>query len=552
MKLKWKIALGLSTTVAMGALVVSQYWYYLPGLALAIKDPAGPYRPVEWSAAPATSSEQTADRPPNIILIVADDLGYNDISLNGGGVANGAVQTPSIDSIAQQGVNFARGYAAHATCSPSRAAMMTGRFPTRFGFEFTPTGKAHSKIAAWQDKREPVSPWPITYHSELEAAYDAAGPQEVPKTEIMLPALLQSKGYHTMGLGKWHLGDSPASRPEARGFDEYLGFYGGGSMYLASDDPQSVGDIGTHYPAEKLLWASMPFSVRYNGGKRFSPPKYMTDYLAEEASKAIAANKNRPFFLYVGFNAPHAPFQALKSDYDSLNGITDHRLRVYAAMVKALDRGVGTVLDAVHAQGLDDNTIVIFTSDNGGAAAAGLPDLNKPFRGWKATFYEGGVRVPLLVKWPSKLKPSVVASGAASHVDIFATAANAAGIPMPTDRPMDGVDLVSLARGKTFPERALFWRSGDYSALLQGDQKIQRLKRPEKTLLFDLKNDPTEHKNIAATDTTGLAKMSRLLDAMNAAQARPLWPSLLEAPMPVDGPINGKYTPKDEYVYWQN
>lgn len=551
MRLRWKIALCVAAALATGTYLASQYWYYLPGIMASIKDPVGPNRPVTWAAAPAAVADAAQARPPNIILIVADDLGYNDITFNGGGVANGAVPTPNIDGIAKAGVNFSRGYASHATCSPARAAMMTGRFPTRFGFEFTPTSKLHSKISAWEDKRERIAPWPVIYRAELEQAYDGAA-MEIPQSEIMLPKLLRSKGYRTLGLGKWHLGDSPASRPEARGFDEYLGFYGGGSLYLPKDDPNAVRDIGEHYPPEKFLWANLPFSVRFNGGSRFAPSKYMTDYLADEAAKAIAANKNRPFFLYVGFNAPHTPLQALKSDYDSLSSISDHRLRVYAAMIKALDRGVGTVLDAVRAQGIEDNTIVIFTSDNGGAGAAGLPDLNKPFRGWKATFFEGGIRAPLFLKWPAKVKPSIVSSGAAGHVDIFATAAAAAGVAMPSDRKMDGVDLVAIAGRASFPDRALFWRSGDYSALLQGDLKIQRLKRPDKTWLFNLKDDPTERSNLASTDSSTLARMSRMLETMNAEQARPLWPSLLEAPVLIDKPFNGNYSAKDEYIYWAN
>ena len=203
-------------------------------------------------------------------------------------------------------------------------------------------------------------------------------------------------------LGKWHLGGTATTRPEARGFDEALAFYDGASMFLPEGHPNVVNSKQEFDPIDKFLWPNLRFGVRYNGSKQFEPDVYMTDYLGREAVRAIEANKNRPFFMYLSFNAPHTPLQALKSDYDALAGIKDHRLRVYGGMIRALDRNVGLVLDALKAQGLEENTLVIFTSDNGGANYIGLPDINKPFRGWKATFFEGGIHVPFFMKWPAK------------------------------------------------------------------------------------------------------------------------------------------------------
>ena len=174
----------------------------------------------------------------------------------------------------------------------------------------------------------------------------------------------------------------------------------------------------------------------------------MTDYLADEAAHAIEANHNRPFFLYLAFNAPHTPLQALECDYDALPQIENHTLRVYGAMIRALDRGVGRVLDALRKHGLEENTLVVFTSDNGGANYIGLPDLNRPYRGWKMTFFEGGVHMPFFAKWPAALPRGARYHAPVAHIDIFATAAAAAGAALPADRPIDGVDLMRLVRGE--------------------------------------------------------------------------------------------------------
>lgn len=545
---KTRIALVTLAALAVGGWFLwQQYWYYLPGIMQALRDPVGAHQVVDWT--PGDDAKRADSSLPNVILIVADDLGYNDISLNGGGVAGGIVKTPNIDSIAGNGVNFARSYAGNATCAPSRAAMMTGRFATRFGFEFTPTGLQHAKVIG---VAENVSPWPTIYHAEHEATYPATADMQVPTTEKMLPERLREKGYRTLGVGKWHLGDSPTSRPEARGFDAFLGFNAATALYLPTNDPQAVNAESPHYPPDKFLWANLAYAVRFNGGSRFAPKGYVTDYFAEEAARAIDANRDRPFFLHVGFSAPHLPLQALKADYDSLAAIKDHRLRVYGAMIKSLDRGVGTILEALKRNGISDNTIVIFTSDNGGAGAAGLADLNSPLRGWKSTFFDGGIRVPMFVQWPARLKPGVTATPVA-HVDIFATALKAAGMEPLADKPIDGIDLAAIAAGTTTPDRILFWRSGGYSAVLKGDWKLQRVTRPEpKDMLYDLATDPGERADLAGTAAERLAELRRDMDAMQAASVPPLWPSLIEAPVPLDGPIDGTYDKADAYVYWSN
>ena len=530
--------------------VFQRYWYYLPGIMASLRDPVGPNRPVTWQQGPAAPSDGA--RPPNVIVILADDLGWNDLTFNGGGVAGGQVPTPRIDSIGRDGVTFMQAYAGNATCAPSRASIMTGRYATRFGFEFTPAPKAFSKLISTFDASDTL---PRFYHSEREQDIpNSIDELTIPASEVMISQTMKDKGYHTLMLGKWHLGGTPTARPEARGFNEALAFYDGASMFLPESDPNVVNSKQDFDPIDKFLWPNLRFGVRYNGSKQFNPDAYMTDYLGREAARAIEANKNRPFFMYLAFNAPHTPLQALKSDYDALGAITDHRLRVYAAMIRSLDRNVGLVLDTLKAQGLDENTLVIFTSDNGGANYIGLPDINKPFRGWKATFFEGGIHVPFFMKWPGRLAKGARFDKPIGHVDIFATAAAAAGVDAPKDRVLDGIDLVPFGAGRDQgqPHKSLYWRSGAYKVLLAGDWKLQTAERPKQVWLHNLRDDPGEKNNLVTALPDKVAELMQDLMAIDAQQVKPLWPSLLEAPVRLDVPLGVPVKKDDAYIYWAN
>ena len=542
----------LAVLGAAGWLGWQRYWYYLPGLVASFRDPIGPTQPVSWQAGPATPPSAGASRPPNVIVILADDLGWNDLSFNRGGVANGAVPTPRINSIGLDGATFMQAYAGNATCAPSRAAIMTGRYATRFGFEFTPAPKAFSRLISTFPA---TNGHPMMYHSELEDQIpDHIDLLTVPTSEIMIGQVMKQKAYHTIMLGKWHLGGTPATRPEARGFDEALAFYSGASMFLPKGSAEVVNSMQDFDPIDKFLWANLGFGIRYNGSKQFAPGEYMTDYLGHEAARAIVANKNRPFFMYLAYNAVHTPLQALKSDYETLSDIKDHRLRVYAAMVRSLDRSVGYVLDALKDNGLDDNTLVIFTSDNGGAHYIGLPDINKPFRGWKATFFEGGLHIPFFMKWPARIPPKTIFDKPIAHVDIFATAAATASAAVPTDRTLDGVDLVRHVTGVATeaPHKSLYWRSGDYKVLLAGNWKLQVSEVPKKVWLFDLAVDPTEQTNLAETNVAKRQELMADLTKLDAEQSKPAWPSLLQAPIMIDQPMSFPSQPNAEYINWAN
>lgn len=560
MKTWAKVLLG--TAVVMVGGVVASRDYIKLHLAGWMAGPTAPNHPVAWAQGPATAP--TGARPPNIILIMADDLGINDISLTGTGIAG--VKTPNIDAIGQQGVTFTNGYAGNATCAPSRAALMTGRYATRFGYEFTPTDPnipkwfpidlfrvdhMFARNIAHMETDSPVKPI-----FDEEAARNAAPPggKGMPASEITIAEQLKSRGYHTIHLGKWHLGEAKGMRPEEQGFDESLGFMIGGMKFLPQDDPNVVNSKQDFDPIDKYLWANLPFSVQFNGGPRFAPDRYMTDYMTDQALAGIRANRNRPFFMYLAYNAPHTPLQALKSDYDALPQIKDHRLRVYAAMVRALDRGVGKVMAELKAQGLDDNTIVMFSSDNGGANYIGLPDINRPYRGWKATFFEGGTKVPFMMRWPGQIAPATRYASPISHFDVYATASAAAGAPLPTDRTIDGVDVLPFVKGTAtgVPHQALFWRSGAYRVVREGDWKLQSLDLPRKELLYDLRADPTERNDVAAANPAVVAALLARLKAHDAEQMPPAWASLVRTPIAIDRPLGVKPVPGEAYVYWSN
>jgi len=547
-----KLVMGAAALAIGVALALALSFDFLvlhaPGWIGRLRDPVAANRAMVWEPGPAAPTASPADRPPNIVVIVADDLGYNDLTFAGGGVASGAVPTPNIDSIARQGVEFTRGYAGNATCAPSRAAILTGRYPTRFGFEFTPAPKAFMRLVArWgRDAARPP-----TYFADREADVPPMDRQGLPPEEITIAELLRQRGHRTLGLGKWHLGEAQPMRPGAQGFDQYLGFLPGASLYLPLGDPASVESRQAFDPIDAFLWANLPYAVSEGGGPRFAPNGYMTDYLADEAARAIEANRNRPFFLYLAFNAPHTPLQALRADYDALAQIEDHTLRVYGAMIRSLDRGVGRVLDALREQGLEENTLVVFTSDNGGANYIGLPDVNAPYRGWKMTFFEGGVHTPFFAKWPAGLPSGVRVDTPVAHVDLFATAAAAAGAPLPNDRAIDGVDLARVARGEA-PDRALFWRSGHYRSLLAGGWKLQVSERPKRTWLFDLAADPTERVDLAAVRPEKVQELVATLASVEAEMVAPSWPALIEGPIAIDHPLGVPDRPDDEVVDWAN
>ena len=507
---------------------------------------------VTWAQGPDQPAQSPDQRPPNIVFILADDLGYNDITFNGGGVAGGVVPTPNIDSIGHQGVNFQNGYAGNATCAPSRAAVMTGRYPTRFGFEFTPTPVAFEAIVGTHSEPSALVR-PRFFANRLHDMI----PMErmgVPANETTIAEMLRSRGYHTLQFGKWHLGAENGMRPEQQGFDESLGFMPGASLYLPVDDPSVENSRQDFDQIDRFLWANLGYGVQFNGSPWFRPNAYMTDYLTTEAVNAIHANRNRPFFMYFAPNAVHTPLQATREDYDALPQIHDHRLRVYGAMVRNLDRNVGRLLEALRAEGLDRNTLVIFTSDNGGANYIGLPEINRPYRGWKATFFEGGIHTPFFMRWPARIHAGSTYAAPVSHFDIFATAAAAAGAPVTAAQHVDGVDVLPFVTGADHgvPHQTLFWRSGQYRVVLNEGWKLQDCGACGRVWLYDMAHDPTEQHDLSGQQPDRVHALTAMLDQHDREQAPPQWPSLLEGPISIDHPLGVPQQRGETYIWWDN
>ncbi len=495
------------------------------------------------ASAPAHAAGPKAERPPNVIVIVADDLGHYDLSIAG----NPLVKTPNIDSIGRGGVRFATGYSADAVCAPSRAGLMTGRYPQRYGFEYLPYLAGFQKVrdGTYGADRHPSVVLPLT-----------PPPPEMnglPVTETTLAELLKARGYRTAAVGKWHLGYAPELSPTRRGFDEFVGVLGGSSLYAPQDDPNTASARLPSSAIDNYLWATRTATIQRNG-KNGPLEGYMTDVLADAAVDFIARSKDDPFFVYLAFTAPHNPLQAPKAIYDRLAHIKDERARVYFAMIEAMDEAVGRVLAELDRTGLAENTIVIFTSDNGGAIYHEIPSENLPYRGWKTTYFEGGLNVPFLMRWPAKLTPGQTTPGVVSALDIVPTVAAAAGAPLPSDREYDGRNLLPVLTGASANDldaRTLVWRKEDYRAIRHGRWKLQTARYPQKVWLHDLETDPTERYNLAEHMPDKVRELQALYTAQEKAFVAPTWTPTGRSRIDIDG-----YSPHVgddvEHVYWAN
>jgi uncharacterized sulfatase len=517
--------------------------------------PAAPE--LAWQQGPAEANERASETRPNIVLIVADDLGFNDISTFGGGIANGAVPTPNIDRLAAEGAVFEQSYSGASTCAPSRAMMMTGRYPTRTGYEFTPTPPGMASIVSRLYNQ--IDPFPEAYYSQdLEDQQPDFHSKGLPTKEVTVAEVLKQQGYYTAHIGKWHLGRTNGMDPNSQGFDDSLLMQS--FLFLPQDDPRVVNAKLDFDPIDRFLWAKSGFSGSFNtvNEQRFKPKGYLTDYWTDEAIRVIEANRNRPFFLYLAHWGVHTPLQATKEDYEAVGDLQPHRLRVYAAMIRALDRSVGRVLDALDQRGLSENTLVIFTSDNGGPGYIGLSDINKPFRGWKITQFEGGIRVPLFLRWPRAIEPGVRINTPVAHIDMMPTISAAAQASLPSDRVVDGMSVLPLlteAGRESWSRDTLFWQNGQYQVVRHGDWKLQ-VNSPKladsKQWLYHLAEDPYEINNLATRYPDKVIELSKLLVKHNQDRVPPLYPATTELPVLIDKTMAETYEEGDEYVYTPN
>ncbi len=399
-----------------------------------------------------------ADDRPNVIVILTDDQGYADAGFNG----SADIPTPNIDRIAENGATFTRGYVSYAVCGPSRAGLITGRYQDRFGFG-----------------RNPL----LTPNDPSEG---------LPLSEETLADVLGKEGYTSSVIGKWHLGAHPSQYPLKRGFDEFFGFLAGGHQYFP--ELWTIRDVSE----TKQQWDGYKTHLMRNNG-RVEETTYLTDALSREAVDFVEKNANQPFFLYLAYNAPHTPMQAPEKYLQRFSHIENQKRRTYAAMVSAIDDGVGELLDKMEQLNIHENTIIFFLSDNGGPTRDNAAD-NSPLRGVKGQFYEGGIRVPFAMQWPGKVPAGVVFEKPVTSLDIFATAVEYAKAD-PGNKP-DGVDLVPFltANNDAYPHEALYWRHFDrgWKVVMTKDLKYHAFddRKPE---LYNLKDDAGETTPIEIT-----------------------------------------------------
>ncbi len=413
-------------------------------------------------------------RKPNIVLIVADDLGNQDMGFQG----SPDLKTPHLDGLAAAGVRFTNGYVSHPFCSPTRAALLTGRYQQRFGHE-------NNMVFNQQD--------PLT---------------GLPLTETTLADALGKAGYVTGLVGKWHLGAHEKFHPRKRGFQEMYGFVGGGHDYF---HPGVPGDKDQHFiPIER-------------DGAVVPEKEYLTTALGREAEAFVKRHAARPFFLYLAFNAPHSPLQAPQAYLRRFAHIQDPDRRSYAAMVGAMDDAVGRVLLALRETNSERNTLVFFLSDNGGPKDNA--SSNKPFRGTKRTVYEGGVRVPFVMRWPAAVAGGRTVEDPVICMDIFPTALAAAGATH-AGKALDGLNLLPFLQAKAAaPRRPLYWRmfGGVEGAVRDGRMKWVKPGAGKQPELYDLISDREEKNDLAASRPEEAARLEKLWTKWSREMAPPAW-----------------------------
>jgi arylsulfatase A-like enzyme len=417
------------------------------------------------------SAQENSARKPNILLIYADDLGYGELGCYG----NKTVPTPNIDRLATHGIRCTQGYVSAPLCSPSRAGLMTGRYPTRYGHE-----------------------------------NNAMGPgKRLPEREVTFAQRLKALGYATGIIGKWHLGGRGTALPMQRGFDDYFGV---------------LGNPGSYTRPRGFIDSSVSPDVQAVKDKDF----YTTDAFAARAVHWIEAHKDRPWFLYLPFNAVHAPFEATEKYLKRFPQIAGARERSFAAMLSALDDAVGVVMAKLQELGLEENTLVFFISDNGAPTPRGG---NGPLRGGKHTTWEGGFRLPFIVQWKGKLPEGKTYDLPVVQLDVLPTCIAAAGGAVNPAWKLDGVNLLPYFRGETTdrPHQTLYWRIDGMWAIRHGDLKLVHA-TPDKAppQLFDLSKDIGEKTDLGQARGEDVRTLKVFWDRWNAEQAPPARPEAQE------------------------
>lgn len=445
------------------------------------------------------------DSRPNIVVILADDLGYGELGCQG----NPQIPTPHIDAIAENGVRFTEGYVTASNCSPSRAGLITGKIPTRFGYEFNPIGAVNE---------EPGIGLPRDQHN--------------------LAKLLHNAGYATALVGKWHLGGTAHYHPERRGFDEFFGFLHEGHYFAQPwwNGVTTMKRRSTLPDGSKGRWGSDGDSVFYHTALGYDEPpydannpilrssqplveqEYLTDAFTREAISFVDRHRDQPFFLFLSFNAVHSPLQGARAYMEKFEHIEDIQRRIFAAMLANMDDGVGRLIERLRDLELEENTLVVFLSDNGGPTLE-LTSSNAPLKGGKGSMYEGGLRVPFMMQWKGTLPAGMVYNEAVSSMDLLPTCVALAAGEIPGE--LDGVNLLPFLTGQKDgrPHEWLFWRQGARKAYRKGDWKLVYNPGSKKWELYDLENDLEEARNLAGDEPGKLEALKEEWKALNGQMA---------------------------------
>lgn len=438
----------------------------------------------------------SAEAPrPNIVLILCDDLGYSDVGFNGAT----DILTPELDRLANAGTIFSSAYVAHPFCGPSRMGMMTGRYPHEFGAPFNLPNSGLG-IEEYNHKGIPVS-------------------------EVLVSNVLQNAGYFTGAIGKWHLGIDPQFHPNERGFDDFYGFLGGGHRYF----PEQYEPIYERQSKAGKKWINEYFLPLERNGEAVREPEYLTDGLSREAVRFVrkGAEKNQPFFLYIAYNAPHTPLEAKEEDLALYAHIEDEKRRAYAAMVHAVDRGVGNLVKALRETEAFDDTLIVFLSDNGGKTSSGA--TNRPLRNGKGSVSEGGFRVPMFAHWPAAKE---IAGKRFEHpvssLDFYPTFAGLAGATVPEGKDLDGKDIWGdIVKGRNPRKGEMIYAVRHHSGYsdVGGRRDKWKIRREGKSpwMVFDIESDLGETTDLSRQYPELLQDMVFEIERWSRTHTEPEW-----------------------------
>ncbi|MEM6830976.1 MAG: sulfatase-like hydrolase/transferase, partial [Bacteroidota bacterium] len=416
---------------------------------------------------------------PNVVIILADDLGWGDVGFNG----CTDIPTPHLDKLAKDGIIFSAGYCTHPYCGPSRSGLLAGRYQQQFGCE-----------------------------NNLSKNFE--GPvMGLPLEEKLLSEVLKENGYQTCAVGKWHLGNTPDYWPNNRGFDDWFGFAGGSRNYWG----KSWGPDFTSWQEIKRDGKAVPRETL----------SYLTDDFTDAAIQYVDeySKKENPFFMYLAYNAPHAPIQATTEYLDRVDHIEQGKRAAYGAMVAGMDAGIGKLVEKLKETGEYDNTLIFFYSDNGGH---GNGSSQSPYRGLKGLLFEGGIRVPFFMSWPVGVKGGRTYEKPIIAYDIFTTVIDAVNIDYKDTKKLSGVSLLPFIskENKDNPHDRLFWRysDGEGYAVMKGGYKLIKEEVRGDLFLFDMNKDPLEHHNLVDELPEKVKELQADYEEWNQDNVENIWP----------------------------